>query len=132
METILIDEKELNKTLVDKMKTCNAKLINQMNKKSTETGINPNSYVGGLMTSINSEGLSLESNINNLIAAYVNNFSESIFYQLENIKKRASIDTIIDYLQSRGLESDFANFKASKNQGSDNQKGFIPIDNTGG
>lgn len=130
METILIDEKKVKDKLVNKIKATNAGLITQIREKSIDMGINPDSYVGGLSCAISSNDLGLESNINNLIASYSNNFVESIFFQLDNIKKDRTLNMILDYLQSRGLEDDFAKFKASVMQKPVNQKRFIAGINT--
>ncbi|MDH6343145.1 hypothetical protein M2480_001771 [Parabacteroides sp. PFB2-12] len=111
METILIDEKEIKNKLVSKIKSKNKELRSLMRQKSIDMGITPDSYLGGLSYAISSEELSLESNINNLLAVYNNNFVESVFFQLDNIKKDRTLGIVLAYLQSRGLESDFSQFK---------------------
>lgn len=116
METILIDEKEVNTKLVERVQTLNANLITRMREKTIEMGINPNSYVGGISTSITTNNLCLESNINNLIAAYGNNFNESIFFQLDNIKRMRSIELIQQYLSEKNLLEDFIIYR-DRNKG---------------
>lgn len=116
METILIDEKEINTKFVERVQTLNANLITRMREKTIEMGINPNSYIGGISTSITTNNLCLESNINNLIAAYGNNFNESIFFQLDNIKRMRSIELIQQYLSEKNLLEDFIIYR-DRNQG---------------
>lgn len=116
MATILIDEKEINTKLVERLQAPNANLITRMREKTIEMGINPNSYVGGISTSITTNNLCLESNINNLIAAYGNNFNESIFFQLDNIKRMRSIELIQQYLSVKNLLEDFIIYR-DRNRG---------------
>lgn len=113
-ETILIDEKELISKFVEKAQEINRILIDSLNRKMIEYGLNPGQYVGGLTCTISSKAMSLEQNINNLFAAYSNNFAESVFFQCENIKLMNAMNVIREYMSDRGLEYDFLKFKESK------------------
>lgn len=128
METILIDEKELRDKLVEKVQKMNANIRQYKQKKESEFGIKPLSYAGGLTGIFCSEKWTLENNINNLLAIFNNNFLESIFFQLNNIKQDETLAIVLKYLQSRGLEDDFAQFKNQEKHTSPNRKNFIPIE----
>lgn len=127
METILIDEKELRDKLVEKAQEMNANIRQYKQKKESEFGINPISYAGGLTGIHCSEKWTLEDNINNLLAVFNNNFLEGIFFQLNTIKQDKTLAIVLSYLQSRGLEEDFAQFKNQVKQTSPNRKNFISI-----
>lgn len=127
METILIDEKELRDKFVAKAQGMNASILEYQRKKESEFGIKPLSYVGGLTGIFCSEKWTLENNINNLLAIFHNNFLESIFFQLNNIKQDKTLDIVLSYLQSRGLEEDFAKFRSQLGQTPPIRKHFIPI-----
>ncbi|MFG5857786.1 hypothetical protein LDB17_06235 [Dysgonomonas sp. Shenzhen-Wh21] len=127
METILIDEKELRDKLVKKAREMNASILEYQREKESEFGIKPISYVGGLTGVFCSEKWTLENNINNLLAIFHNNFIESIFFQLNTIKQDKTLAIVLRYLQSRGLEEDFAQFKNQVKHTSPNRKNFIPI-----
>lgn len=128
MEATLIDEKELKDKFVEKAHSINQLLCGEMRKKESELGIGI--YAGGLTTIFCSEKWTLEDNINNLLAVFQNNFAESMFFQLNNIKQDKTLAIVLSYLQSRGLEDDFAKFKASVMQKPVNQKRFIAGINT--
>lgn len=127
METILIDEKELRDKLVEKVQKMNANIHQYKQKKESEFGINPISYAGGLTSIHCSEKWTLEDNINNLLAVFNNNFLESIFFQLNTIKQDKTLAIVLSYLQSRGLEEDFAQFKNQIKYASTDRKNFIAI-----
>ena len=127
METILIDEKELRDKFVKKARATNTILRDALINKESEYGIKGESYVGGLTRILCNEKSSLEDNIDNLIDVFHNNYLESIFFQLENMRKRNTLDIVLHYLKSRGLEEDFAQFKNQIKHTSPNQKNFIPI-----
>lgn len=127
METILIDEKELRDKLVEKAREMNASILEYQRKKESEFGIKPLSYVGGLTGILCSEKWTLENNINNLLAVFNNNFLESIFFQLNTIKQDKTLAIVLRYLQSRGLEEDFAQFKNQVKHTSPNRKNIIAI-----
>lgn len=127
METTLIDEKELRDKLVEKVQKMNANIRQYKQKKESEFGINPLTYVGGLTGIFCSEEWTLEDNINNLLTTFNNNFLESIFFQLNNIKQDKTLDIVLSYLNSRGLEEDFAKFRSQLGQAPQIRKHFIPI-----
>jgi len=127
METILIDEKELRDKFVAKARATNTILRDALQKKESEYGINCESYVGGLTRILCDEKSSLEDNMDNLINIFHNNYLESIFFQLENMRKRNTLDIVLHYLKSRGLEEDFAQFRSRLKQTPLNTKQVIPI-----
>ena len=127
METILIDEKELRDKFVKKARATNTILRDALINKESEYGIKGESYVGGLTRILCNEKSSLEDNIDNLIDVFHNNYLESIFFQLENMRKRNTLDIVLHYLKSRGLEEDFAQFRSRLKQTPLNTKQVIPI-----
>lgn len=116
METILIDEKEIKEKFVEKAREINKALTGCLDNKMIEYGLNPNGYVGGLSGIMIGNDLSLESNINNLFAAFTSNYAESIFFQCENIKQMNTLNLIQDYLRAKGLEDDFLMFRDKTRQ----------------
>ncbi len=127
METILINETELRDKFVAKARATNTILRDALIKKESEYGIKGESYVGGLTRILCNEKSSLEDNIDNLINIFHNNYLESIFFQLENMRKRNMLDIVLHYLKSKGLEEDFAQFKNQIKYASTDRKNFISI-----
>ncbi|MEG2150542.1 MAG: hypothetical protein RRY36_04915 [Bacteroidaceae bacterium] len=111
METMLIDEKELTEKFVKRANEINKILSGCINREMVKQGLNPDNYVGGLCGVICSEGMSLEDNIKNLFAAFSNNYGESVFFQCDSIKKMHTLNLVIDYLKTKGLENDFLKFR---------------------
>lgn len=114
METILIDEKEIVGKFVQLASRANERLINAMQNKHVEMGVNPNAYIGGLECVIYSPDMSIESLIKNLFAVYNNNFQNSIFYQLDNLKKMQTLSMVQGYLREKGLEENFLRWRGEK------------------
>ena len=110
IEAILIDERELTEKFVEKAQKANQRLRDCYNRKMIECGLSPNHYFGGLSYTISSKEMSLERNINNLLAVYTSNYAESISFQCENIKYMSTLDLIHEYLRVKGLENDFLKF----------------------
>lgn len=126
MDTVLIDENELKAKLVSNIQKINESLIDFMRKKAAEMGVNPDAYVGGISCAISSEYLNLESNINNLIAAYSSNFGESIFFQFDSIKKMETIAFIERYLTEKNLIADFTEYKEQKRRSRHENTHILP------
>ncbi len=121
METVLTDEKEIVEMFVKKVHKVNQTLIACHNRKMVEYGLNSDHYVGGLECAISSKEMSLEQNINNLLAVYSNNYVESISFQCENIEHMNILNLVIAYFKMKGLSEDFLKFrdanKAPNNSG---------------
>ena len=115
-ETIFIDEREFIEKFVGKAQKANQRLSNCYNRRMIEYGLNHNHYLGGLSYTISSKEMSLERNINNLLAVYTSNYAESIFFQCENIKYVSTFDLVSKYLRAKGLEDDFLKFKDKAQQ----------------
>ena len=113
MKTYNINEQECRDSLVKAVKEMNERLHLLFEKKEKEYGL-PGVYAGGLSMVPCSEGLSLQSNINNLLAVFNNNFAESVFFQLNNRKLKHALNTLQDYLTDRGLLDDYHQFKESR------------------
>ena len=111
METTFIDEKEIIEKFVEKAQKINKILIDCLNQKMREYGLTPDHYVGGLEGIISSKDLTLKGNINNLLAAFTANYSESISFQCENIKYMNTLSLVQSYLKRKGLEDDFLKFR---------------------
>jgi hypothetical protein len=103
---ILVDEKEVVRKYVAQAKEANKKRIDGLDRKLIEFGLNPRSYAGGLTC------VKLEEFLNNLMAEYIGNYPESIFFQCDSIKKDEILSMICRYLKIRGLEKDFEQFKS--------------------
>lgn len=88
--------------------------MDSINRRMAEYRLTPNCYIGGLEYAISNTRLGLEQNIKNLIATYTGNFSQSIFFQCENIKLMNTLRLFQDYLTARGLEADFRKFRSMK------------------
>ena len=114
MESVLIDEEEIKNKFVEKAGEINRRLLDSLKRKMIEYGLNPGQYVGGLTCTISSKDMSLEQNINNLFAAYSINYTESMFFQCENIKMMNTLNLAQRFLTERGLEFDYLRFKESK------------------
>lgn len=114
METVLIDEEEIKNKFVEKAGEINRRLLDGLNRKMVEYGLNPGRYAGGLTCTISSKNMSLEQNINNLFAAYSINYTESMFFQCEYIKMMNTLNLVQSFLMERGLELDYLRFKESK------------------
>lgn len=109
METILIDEKEMKDSFVKEARAINSSLRGAMQQKQTELGIGL--FVGGLEVIMCSENDTLEGNIKNLFASFESNFAESIFFQMETIKKTKMLSIVQDYLNKKGLLDDFLKYR---------------------
>ena len=114
MDATLNKEKELNEKLVENVKALNIGMSQSLAKELLKNGISPNKCIGGLMSAFCSNEMDLERNINNLFAAFSNNFAESIFFQVDNIKKTRTMEIIDLYLSSKGLSEDFAEYRMGK------------------
>lgn len=111
METVLIDEREIIEKFVERAQKVNQILIACQSRKMTEFGLNHNHYFGGLECTISSKEMSLERNVNNLLAVYSSNYAESISFQCENIKHMNTLNLVQDFLKMKGLEEDFIKFR---------------------
>lgn len=119
METIFIDEKEVVTKYAERADKLNKLLTSGLREKEKETGVD-GFYLGGLQPVMWSKNMDLETCISNLFAAFSNNYAESIFFQTDCIAKMQTLDTVTNYLISRGLVDDFQQYKATtkKNQSS--------------
>lgn len=111
METVLTDEKEIVEMFVKKVHKVNQILIACHNRKMAEYGLNSDHYVGGLECAISSKEMSLEQNIDNLLAVYSNNYAESISFQCESIEHMNILNLVMAYLKMKGLSEDFLKFR---------------------
>lgn len=114
MEKILIDEQELNEKFVEQIKAMNARLSEGMQKIHQRHGINRNAYAGGIMPVPCGKEMSLETNLNNLLAIFQNNFNESAFFQCRYIKLTETLRKVEAFLREMGLDKDFRKFKDEK------------------
>lgn len=114
MEKILIDEQELNEKFVERVEAMNEKLYKNLCTIHQRYGINRNAYVGGIMTVICSKSMSFETNLNNLLAIFQNNFNESAFFQCRYIKLTETLRKVEAFLREMGLDKDFRKFKDEK------------------
>lgn len=117
-ETVLIDEREIVNTFIRLATKANEDLIDAMEEKHREMGIHPHSYVGGLECIIYDANMPIESLIKNLFAVYNNNFQNSIFFQLDNLKKMQTLSMVKKYLREKGIEEDFLRWRYEKENSS--------------
>lgn len=109
METTYINESEVRDNIVKECRAMNQRLIQALNKKEKENGIGV--YVGGLELPICHESMDLNTNIRNILAVLQCNYSNSMFYQLDNIRKMETLDLVQDFLRYMGLEEKFRVYK---------------------
>lgn len=109
METNYINESEVRDKLVKECRAINQSLRMSVLEKEKEYGIGL--YVGGLTLLMCSEKMDLETNLKNILAVFSCNYAESMFFQLDNIKKMETLSLVQEYLRSCGLEDDFSLYK---------------------
>lgn len=109
-ESIFIDENELSEKYAERVRLTNAMMKESSRKAHEKYGVS-NGYVGGVMPIIWSEKSPFEMNINNLFAAFSNNFAELIFFQTENIRMCRSVELMQSFLVEKGILSDFILYK---------------------
>ena len=111
-ETVLIDERKLVKQFVEMIQEKNKVLTERHRAKDKEMGTSH--FFDGLTIAHCSEGMGIEGVFKNLLATYNNNYSESIFYQCDNIRMRQIIEGVNSYLSFRGLENDYLLYKQAR------------------
>lgn len=115
MKIYNINEDDFRNSLVKDIKSMNEKLYLLVENKEKENE-SPVIYVGGLAVPPCSEGLSLQSNINNLLAVFNNNFAESLFFQFDNRKLKQRLNVLQGFLISRDLVEDFKLYERTQKE----------------
>lgn len=105
METILIDEKEIVYELVEKVAETNKILLKHLDEKEKNEKFGP--CLGGLEVIPCSKGLSLQSNIKNILAIFRNNYYTSLFFQIEAMKQKRTLELLRLFLTQKGLLEEF-------------------------
>lgn len=114
METTYINESEIRDSFVKECKSMSQSLRMAIIEKEKEYGIGV--YVGGLSLPICSESMDLETNLKNMLAVFSCNYAESMFFQLDNIKKMETLNIVQDFLIGMGLEDKFRIYKKMRQE----------------
>lgn len=114
METTYINESEIRDRFVKECRSMSQGLKMAIIEKEKEYGIGI--YVGGLHLPICSDGMDLETNIQNMLAAFSINYAESMFFQLDNINKMETLNIVQDFLIGLGLEDKFRIYKRMRQE----------------
>ena len=109
METVLIDEKELVQWAYEEISNKNEVLVKRLIETHEKTGVDR--PFGGLTIAPCSKDMSIKQLIKNLLAIYNNNYSDSLFFQCDNIRMTQILRFVNGYLTDRGLKDDYLRYK---------------------
>lgn len=119
-ETGFIDEQQLIEELKKRIEEVNRRCNGRMEEKARKMGVNMGFRFGGLMGIPYCDNL--KTCIDNVFAIFNNNFSESINFQLHNIKMIEKCKLLDEFLSEVGLADEFARYVYMR----ENDKSFRP------
>ena len=111
METILINEQELNEMLISKAEEMRKNFETAKKEVYARHGLTGYEFVNGLEGTRVSPNLDLETNINNLLATFSHNYADCLGHQARNFVNQQVVQIIGAYLESKDLLEDFKSYR---------------------
>ena len=111
METILINEKELNEMLISKAEERRKNFEKVKSEVYARHGLTGYEFINGLTDTAVSPKLDLETNINNLLATFSHNYADCLGHQARNFVNQQVVQIIGAYLESKDLLEDFKSYR---------------------